>query len=66
MSLQGQNFGAYGLYITQAQFKNTGVYECVAETTLDSTSKAATLTVTGNVKGIHFSFFFAHDIHVNK
>ena len=36
-----------GLYITNAHFKNSGVYECVAESTIHSTSSSATVTVTG-------------------
>ncbi|XP_045161359.2 contactin-like isoform X2 [Mercenaria mercenaria] len=45
--VNGQRNSLDGLYITNAQFKNSGVYECVAITTLQSIQRFATLEVQG-------------------
>ena len=47
MLFQGERIGTPGLYIRNAQYKNRGVYECVAESTIHSTSRAATVKVVG-------------------
>ncbi|XP_060571800.1 contactin-3-like [Ruditapes philippinarum] len=45
--INGQRNGLDGLYITNAQFKNSGRYECIAMTTLQSVYRSAILEVQG-------------------
>lgn len=44
---QGKQNDLDGLYITNAQYKNTGKYECEAKTTLQTVQVSAFLQVLG-------------------